>query len=474
MTFRNLLVAFGLGRVAGRLFFLLAGSGLTGGILARAVAARLAGRVVPFARGGTSVPGRLFALSKVRIAPDAEVLARAGFDIVTLPDSDQFVLQAAFFPGLPPETAAIDIATRRDAAPYRAFLRRLLPIFLRRIGAQAVIGAHFMYPQDIHWGAVAQECGYPYLILFRESLKISDTERDALTDMCRRLGRFEGDRILTWNDVARDVIVASGYARADQVVTTGAVRLSAFIAKCRTRPLPHPPGTKPTATLFSFNPGASLNGLALDPWPPNPYAGWVRLFERTHTAFAMAAAALPGARFVIKPKWGAHWTTRIRQAIASRGLNPDLPNLEITTAIGAGELIEQSSVVIGFTSTTLLEAGLAGRPILIPDFEEALDPYFRRHLKLTEIYPYCRIATSPEELVELIKDHLLRPRPLPAEAQAAMERFFAAYVSSVAEDPLTKAGVILRDAMTRGGGASERPTSILAHPETVDFGPGRT
>ena len=426
----------------------LASGRLTAGPLAYAVAAILALRVV---RYFDPAPGslRIFALSRVRVAPDAEVLSKAGFDIVALPDTDQFFLQAAFFPGVALDTPAIDIATRRDAEPYRAFLRRLLPILFRRIGARGVIGAHFMYPQDIHWGAAAQGCGFPYVILFRESLKISETERDALAVMCRRLGRFEGDKILTWNDVARDVIVSSGYARPDQVITTGAIRLSGFIAKCRLRPLQPPAGTKPTATLFSFNPGASLNALGLDPWPANPYAGWVRLFERTHSAFAQAASELPDVRFVIKPKWGGHWATRIRQAIVSRGLNPDLPNLELTTAVSATELILNSSVTVGFTSTTLLEAGLAGKHIIIPDFEEAHDPYFRRHLKLTEIYPYCDIARSPEELTALLKDRVLYPRTIEATAQAELERYFALYVSSVAGDPLEKAAAILREVVSR-------------------------
>lgn len=439
-------------RAAARLFVALSRSRLTAPTLAHVVAWWLASRVSSIGKpGGKDVP-ILFALSRIRVLPDAKALTDAGqFTILTLPDTTQFTLQAPFFPGsIDPSKHFVDPVIAERAALYRAFLARMLPLFLRRIGAQAVIGAHFMYPQDIHWGASAQKAGVPYIILFRESLKLSDSEREALVAMCRRLGRFEGELILTWNDVARDCILAASYARPEQVRTTGTVRLSKFISLCRQGTPPLPPGPRQTATLFSFNPGASLNGLALDPWPRNVYEGWVRLFERSHTAFAVAAQAEPGARFVIKPKWGGMWNTRIVQALESRGITPaSVPNLEIDAGKNPNDLIVESAVVVGFTSTTLLEAGLAGRHIIIPDFEEALDPYFSHHIKLREIYPMVVVAGSPEELTARVLEALRTPRPLADSAKQGITHYFSKFVSPADEDPMRASVAAIRQAISK-------------------------
>jgi hypothetical protein len=440
-------------RFMSRLFSALAQRPLTAAILARLVAWWLARRAIPIgplAGGGAAV---LFGLSRVRIFPDAAALADAGeFTILTLPDNDQFLLKAPFFRGR--DDPSVDSTGSPIAAAnrerYRAFLTRMLPQFLGRIGADAVIGAHFVYAQDVDWGAVAQQAGFPYIVLFRESLKISGPERAALIEMCRRLGQFEGEKILTGNEIARDCILTAGFAGPEQVQTTGTVRLSKFIALCRRGTPPQPPGVPPTATLFSFNPGSSLNGLGLHPWPSNPYSGWVRLFERTHSAFAAAAFAAPNARFVIKSKWGGMWLARIREALLSRGIDVDtLPNLEISAVKNANDLILESTLVVGFTSTTLLEAGLAGRRILIPDFDESLDPYYENHIKLKEIYPFVEVARSPDDVTRCTVAALENPGFLSTSAKRELTHYFSVFVSPASQDPMRETAARIRDAIAR-------------------------
>ena len=444
-------------RVLGYLLERFATSRLTAGIVARLVALVLAARINVIAKGAPNATV-LLGLSRIRIQADATALAESGqFTVVSLPDMDQHTLQAAFFPSGTDAAAVVSdswVAERSER--FRAFLARMLPFFMRRIGAQAVIGANFWYRQDIHWGAAAQLAGFPYVVLFRESLKTSETEQRALIERCRRLGRFEGELILTHNETARAALLTSGYAQPGQVESTGALRLSRFIRRCLTeRPVRRPSGARPTAALFSFAAGISLNALGIPPWPSNRYAGWVRLFERTHSAFAEAAMQVPDARFVIKTKSEDRWDDFIRQAIASRGMDlARMPNLVVTDKVEPSELMLESSVVISFASTVILEAGLAGKRVIIPDFEEALDPYYRQHLKLAEVYPHFEVARSPKDLVRLIVDGLRNENPIDPATQKERDRYFSLYVSSLRDDPLEKSVALIRRAIDRHAAAA--------------------
>ncbi len=384
----------------------------------------------------------LFALSASRIGPDALMLSQAGhFAVRTLPDNDQFFLQGAFFRRrVDPTAYRVDPQIGAIAARFRSFMVLVWPHFMRRIGAVGVIGAHFKYKQDVHWGPTAHAAGFPYIVIYRESLKLSASEQATLTSVCRRLGRFEGTKILTWNDVVADVIVAAGFATRDQIATTGNIRVGKFVEACRSgKRGDKVNGAKPTATLFSMRAGDSLNALNAGSWPANPYLGWVRLFERTHSAFAQAAIDNPGARFVIKTKWEHGVHDLVRHAMAARGIEASaVKNLEMTATLDPNELILQSSVVVAFASTTLLEAGLAGGPVIVPDFEEALDPYYREHLKLTDYYLYCSVAHTGEELTRLVTAGLRNQIAVNKDCQQQRDRSFGRLVCPLEGDPLQR------------------------------------
>ena len=147
------------------------------------------------------------------------------------------------------------------------FLNLMFPLFLKFISAKAVIGANFWYKQDIRFGTAAQYNQIPYVVLFKESLKISETEKSAIISICKKLGKFKGERILTHNQSVANLIIKSGYCSAKQICVSGAIRMSPFIKHCLSNSGLRSTQEEPTVSLFSFNPGLSLNGLAIPPWP---------------------------------------------------------------------------------------------------------------------------------------------------------------------------------------------------------------
>ena len=255
--------------------------------------------------------------------------------------------------------------------------------------------------------------------------------------MCKRLGRFGGERILTHNQSIANLIMKSGYCAAEQIGVSGAIRMSGFIKRCVDSSEKNDAKDDAKISLFSFNPGLSLNGLAMPPWPKNPYQGWVRFFEAVHSCFAQAALRKPEKHFIIKTKYEGLWHRRIEDACFSRNLNiAEIPNLTLTHKQAAHDIIFNSSVIISFASTTLLESGLAKKHVIIPDFEETIDPYYRKHIKLLDFYPLAQVATSREELIDKICYLADSDKTISPAIQKKRNSLFETYVAAVKNDPL--------------------------------------
>ena len=104
------------------------------------------------------------------------------------PDRVQFFIQLRFLNELshaPHHVRHANTKQQRMETQLRDFLSLMFPIFLKKVSAKAVIGANFWYKQDFRFGEAAQKNNVPYIVLFKESLKISETEKKALFDQTK-------------------------------------------------------------------------------------------------------------------------------------------------------------------------------------------------------------------------------------------------------------------------------------------------
>jgi len=168
--------------------------------------------------------------------------------------------------------------------------------------------------------------------------------------------------------------------------------------------------------FFSFSHGTSLIGhpdhvLYFDNphWTSKSDIGWVSFFESVHSAIARLAIARPDIDFIIKPKWLEGWKEEIEKAVAKQGINLSKISNILFTEEDAHTLILDSDVVCSFGSNTIVEAGFAAKPVIIPMYFDTKRNDYREYLFYYKYYNLYDIAESEESFIALIEKKLLNP-----------------------------------------------------------------
>ena len=140
-------------------------------------------------------------------------------------------------------------------------------------------------------------------------------------------------------------------------------------------------------------------------WRPKKF-GFTNLFEQAHRSYFRFLRKNPEVKGILKLKWmggDGKWERALTQCLLAEGLTDnDLPNLFITAEGSVTDLVQQSSAVIAFGSTTMLEAAVSGKPVIVPYFAEATLPAMADKVLYREKLDIFHCAHSETELEKLM------------------------------------------------------------------------
>jgi hypothetical protein len=386
----------------------------------------------------------ILALSPNKFRRDLQILADTGqFRVHALDGNFQMRIVSQFrsAPGSYREYCAADPDPHQRRSRQRAskIWLRILPNLISRFRIKAVIGAAAHYHQDWDIGTAAERLGIPYIVLHRENSFVAApaTKQEVMKRM-KYSHPFTGRLIIMHNSMARQCLIDSGYVKPDAIVSIGCLRMDEWVRWCE--------GTSQLGTdavFFSFAYSSGMIGR--NNYSTDGKLGFVRLFKQAHIAFAELARDNPTSNFTVKIKYGLSDHDAVLAALASAGIDPQLiPNYRITQTEEAQDLIRGAAVVVGFQSTTILEAALAARLVVIPAFAEAARADHKPYLRFGDAYDLFKVAESPEKLKTLVLDRLMAPR-LETERLKERRALFEKYVSSLSADTVDSYVQVLRD-----------------------------
>ena len=141
----------------------------------------------------------------------------------------------------------------------------------------------------------------------------------------------------------------------------------------------------------------------------------------------------------MKPKHdGVSWVKEIDNVFKESGIYPkEISNLHIRPELNANDLLLESSVVCGINTTLLLEAAIAGIPVVIPYFKEFKKTKFDGTYFFEDCFGFFDIAESVDDLESMILDRLKNPT-IDREIMEGREAMFERYVSSLNCDATEK------------------------------------
>jgi hypothetical protein len=302
---------------------------------------------------------------------------------------------------------------------YRAFLERFWRHFDSERSIHAVITANFGYYAEKELGAALEALDVPFIALHKENSWSPAGQAFWQRIYSDRRGPFLGRRILVYSPVERELQIRSGIADASRIEVVGMPRLDA-VHDWRISHKGQIP--KPVILFASFPPDVSMPVLKTA--SPNgrqerltvieksaQHSSLAALCHSAHRAIIELAFSCPEVTVIVKTKGRARDRRTVNSALVGFRKGDLPPNLQIVHGGSPLPLIAQAAVVCGFHSTVLMEALAAGRPVVVPWYDEVLDPIVRGYV--FDLGNAVIRASSAGEFADLLKELALRRTPVP-------------------------------------------------------------
>ena len=373
----------------------------------------------------------VLALNYNRFSDVLEIIEKnSNFKILTLPFSWQSRFLNFFYDNNDKKNIGMKIGNKNNKLKYYNFLKLFLRKYYRFTKVKLVLGTAIHYKQDIDWGNVSKLIGVPYIVLHKENLYATQKHIENVKNKLAKRKKFEGSHVIVHNEIVKKAWVESKFIDSLDISVCGKLIKNQI----------NVPNRKVNYDLvfFSFGPGTGLGSVnGIDVFPSEKSIGFHKLCRQTHLAIIEFAIKNPQKKVLIKPKWGGKWIDYIIKLANEKNINiNDIKNLTIDEQINSFNVIENCLVVISFNSTTILEAAIKNKFVIIPFFHEAktnLEEYvfFRKYFSIFEV------AESSRNLYEKIKLGFKNPRDH-QKFLLKRKKLYELFISSIKDDTVRK------------------------------------
>ena len=358
---------------------------------------------------------RMLVLNHHRFGPDLNVLkGHPEVHLIALPFQYQAFLNSFSVNRTAKEGSNGNFEECGFDTKASSYLYHFLPAFVKKNKIDCIISCAFYYIPDLGWQDASRRTNVPFFVLQKE-ITVDEGNRGLIVKRWREYPVFRGKKILVNTRNGKDVFIEAGVCESRDIVVTGHLKIDSLYKRAKGI---NKSQTKKQIVLFSFLPAmvAGLNTMlqlegSYERY--NRYQGFSKLFEQVHGALAEIADKNPNIIVVIKCKWLGKWEELVNEVIlAESSLHVSkIPNLIVTNG-PAQKYIEESMVVISFSSTSTIESRLYGRSVIVPFFAEAAGKY-KCYVYFRKYFEEFVLATSKEDLKAKVLQHIENEIPPP-------------------------------------------------------------
>jgi hypothetical protein len=281
---------------------------------------------------------------------------------------------------------------QKEKQAYYQYLKKMFPILRHYLGFAAVLTGNLGYLVQQELARICLEQNIPFIVLHKEAIVVSDTYNEFLKIYQNH--HFVGTKILFYNQQCLEGFLQlnlPGLTPA-QAQLVGIPRFdNYFIAGEKIKA-----AGRPQLVFFTFLPQLAFRFLTKD------NEKLARIEKRTFEFYRLMmefAGRHPDFLVILKTK-NADFFYQYPKDILAKYFPAGLINLKITNADDPLLLIKDSLAVVAFNSMVLIEAIIAEKPIIMPDFSDIMADqpwsFFQRHPQLVR---YCRTLAELEKFI---------------------------------------------------------------------------
>jgi hypothetical protein len=325
---------------------------------------------------------------------------------------------------------------------YRRFLRKLLPRLFEQNTIDVIVSSDLRFRRLADFASVASQLGYPHVCLYREAMFHVPAIFERGAERHKRLGSFTGDVIVVHNAITKEMLLSSGICDNKQIAVLGCPRADELLQLIAN------PDERPSNQIALFSAPFSV--------PYRDPAG----FNLSDAVLASVRAVVrfatsnPGVRVVIKMK-DLHLKNGDRELYESviRDTVGCMPaNVEfVTDATAAHSVIVQSTLVVALQSTVVLEAAIAGKPVILPHFQWLQEREgAQRHLMFLDSHHLFDVPRTESEMEAMLSRRLREPT-VSNEIMSGRRDLFTRFVSPIDGSAAMKCAELIKTLGQAGG-----------------------
>lgn len=354
---------------------------------------------------------------------------------------------------------------------YRAFLHKFLPAFLKGLGVDIVMNSDHRYRREADFTRISNEMGFPHLCYYREALYIVPAYYELAAERHEAFAPFKGTIIAVQNDITQKMFIESGMVDASKLTVRGCPRMDTFIQKIKH--LEHEPTKKYTTRQIVYfssprgaqtkNTGSSRSATVSQDLD---YFDFFSNSKKVVQALVELAFEDPKLNIILKMKelhikGGGGQINDFNKIIADVcGTQDGLPNVRIETGrMSAQDIILESDLVCGMQTTAILEAAIAGKPIILPHFTALREAdgadqvlMYQDHRELFDV------PNDAEMLKEMVKNRLEAPK-ISEHIMTKRRALFEEHVSPLTERATEVSLSLIRNIAAQGVTARDKSMS---------------
>ena len=246
-----------------------------------------------------------------------------------------------------------------------AAVDRMFTHLHRFIKFDAIFAGNYVYSSQQELFKAATKRRIPVIVLYKEGLAPQGSMTKRVSNKLYKDKQYFGNKILFYNAAIRDAILKANIPgiNKDNSSIVGIPRIDKFLQSS------YKHADANSIVLFAFDPVQKAFRYIDD---KSKLQAFIDRGNNFHSSIIRFCLENPQYHLTIKTK-GSQYARKMKRMILSDFNIKTIPqNIEITHSTSSYTLVLRSKYVLGFTSTTLLEAMILDRFILCPYFHDLI------------------------------------------------------------------------------------------------------